>query len=178
MNMNKIKNIDIEDYWYIINYNYDQIQFAEVKATAVISIYSLIFGLGYTLDILDEENIYAFSPDFSGVVHSVLLIISFIFIIASVRRCVMCILPRFNFSVEKSPLFFGDISKYKNFDIFFESLEEVLNDEVTYRKHLTQSVYATANIASVKFQNVNEGLKHLLKSIFFIIMFFISLYAL
>jgi hypothetical protein len=90
----------------------------------------------------------------------------------------MCILPRFNFSVEKSPLFFGDISKYKNFDIFFESLEEVLNDEVTYRKHLTQSVYATANIASVKFQNVNKGLKHLLQSIFFIIMFFISLYAL
>ena len=52
--MSKLKNIDIEDYWSIINYNYDQIQFAEVKATAVISIYSLIFGLGYTLDILDE----------------------------------------------------------------------------------------------------------------------------
>ena len=41
--MSKLKNIDIEDYWSIINYNYDQIQFAEVKATAVISIYSLIF---------------------------------------------------------------------------------------------------------------------------------------
>ena len=60
--MSKLKNIDIEDYWSIINYNYDQIQFAEVKATAVISIYSLIFGLGYTLDILDEENIYASCP--------------------------------------------------------------------------------------------------------------------
>ena len=76
MNMNKIKNIDIEDYWYIINYNYDQIQFAEVKATAVISIYSLIFGLGYTLDILDEENIYSFSFNFSDAVHIILLIIS------------------------------------------------------------------------------------------------------
>ena len=53
----KLKNIDIEDYWNVINYNYGQIQFAEVKATAIISIYSLIFGLGYTLDILDEENI-------------------------------------------------------------------------------------------------------------------------
>ena len=176
--MSKLKNIDIEDYWNIINYNYDQIQFAEVKATAVISIYSLIFGLGYTLDILDKENLYAFSLDFSGVVHSILLIISFIFIMASFRSCVMCILPRFNFSVEKSPLFFGDISQYKNFNIFYESLEEVLYNEVKYRKHLTQSVYATANIASVKFQNVNEGLKHLLKSIFFIIVFFISLYAL
>ena len=59
--MSKLKNIDIEDYWNIIKYNYSQIQFAEVKATAVISIYSLIFGLGYTLDILDEENVYSFN---------------------------------------------------------------------------------------------------------------------
>ena len=160
----KLKNIDIEDYWNIINYNYNQIQFAEVKATAVISIYSLIFGLGYTLDILDEENIYSFTLGFAGVVHILLLGVSFFFIIASLRRCVMCILPRFNFSVKKSPLFFGDISKYKDFDVFFDSLEEVLNDENTYRKHLTQSVYATANIASTKFLNVSKGLKHLLKS--------------
>ena len=53
----------------------------------------------------------------------------------------------------------------------------VLNDETIYRKHLTQSVYATANIASVKFQNVNKGLKHLLQSIAFMIIFFVSLYT-
>ncbi|MBF11206.1 MAG: hypothetical protein CMC63_03150 [Flavobacteriaceae bacterium] len=173
----KLKNIDIEDYWNIINYNYNQIQFAEVKATAVISIYSLIFGLGYTLDILDEENIYSFTLGFAGAVHILLLGVSFFFIIASLRRCVMCILPRFNFSVKKSPLFFGDVTKYKDFDVFFDSLEEVLNDENTYRKHLTQSVYATANIASTKFLNVNKGLKHLLKSLIFITLFFISIYA-
>ena len=79
----KLKNIDIEDYWNVINYNYGQIQFAEVKATAIISIYSLIFGLGYTLDILDEENIYSFSSGFSGVVHIILLGVSFFFIIAT-----------------------------------------------------------------------------------------------
>ena len=75
----KLKNIDIEDYWNVINYNYGQIQFAEVKATAIISIYSLIFGLGYTLDILDEENIYSFSTGFSGIVHVLLLGVSFFF---------------------------------------------------------------------------------------------------
>ena len=89
----------------------------------------------------------------------------------------MCILPRFNFTVKKSPLFFGDINKYKDFETFFESLEEVLNDETNYRKHLTQSVYATANIASIKFFNVNKGLRHLLKSIIFLTLFFISIYA-
>ena len=99
----------------------------------------------------------------------ILLGVSLFFVIAAVRRCVMCILPRFNFTVKKSPLFFGDISKYKDFETFFESLEEVLNDETNYRKHLTQSVYATANIASIKFFNVNKGLRHLLKSIIFLI---------
>ena len=150
----KLKNIDIEDYWNVINYNYGQIQFAEVKATAIISIYSLIFGLGYTLDILDEENIYSFSSGFSGIVHVLLLGVSFFFIIASLRRCVMCILPRFDFTVKKSPLFFGDVTKYKNFENL-DSLEEVLNDENTY-ENITQSVYATANIASTKFLNVNK----------------------
>ena len=175
--MSKLKNIDIEDYWNIINYNYSQIQFAEVKATAVISIYSLIFGLGYTLDILDEENIYSFNFDLGDAIHIILFCVSLFFVISSVRRCVMCILPRFNFSVKKSPLFFGDINKYKDFDTFFESLNEVLNDENNYRKHLTQSVYATANIASIKFFNVNKGLRHLLKSIIFLSLFFISIYA-
>lgn len=175
--MSKLKNIDIEDYWNIIKYNYSQIQFAEVKATAVISIYSLIFGLGYTLDILDEENVYSFNFDFGDAIHIILLGFSMFFVIAAVRRCVMCILPRFNFTVKKSPLFFGDINKYKDFETFFESLEEVLNDETNYRKHLTQSVYATANIASIKFFNVNKGLRHLLKSIIFLSLFFISIYA-
>ena len=119
----KLKNIDIEDYWNVINYNYGQIQFAEVKATAIISIYSLIFGLGYTLDILDEENIYSFSTGFSGVVHVLLLGVSFFFIIASLRRCVMCILPRFDFTVKKSLYFlemFQNIKILKTFLILWK----------------------------------------------------------
>ena len=42
--------------------------------------------------------------------------------------------------------------------------EEVLNDENTYRKHLTQSVYATANIASTKFLVKSSILEYALKS--------------
>ena len=80
--MSKLKNIDIEDYWNIIKYNYSQIQFAEVKATAVISIYSLIFGLGYTLDILDEENVYSFNFDLGDAIHIILLGVSLFFVIA------------------------------------------------------------------------------------------------
>ena len=173
----KLKNIDIEDYWYIINYNYYQIQFAEVKATAVISIYSLIFGLGYTLDILDEENLYDFSLNFAGIIHLILIGITFVFVVMSLRRCIMCILPRFDLTLAKSPIFFGDVHKYKDFEMFFSSLENVLNDQNEYKKHLSQSVYATADIASKKFFNVNKGLKHLLTSLGFLFLFFVSIYA-
>ena len=56
--MSKLKNIDIEDYWSIINYNYDQIRHAELKASIIVSIYSIFLTVAYTFDILDEENIF------------------------------------------------------------------------------------------------------------------------
>ena len=34
---------NVEDYWEIINYNYDQIQYAEIKSSVVVSVYSLFF---------------------------------------------------------------------------------------------------------------------------------------
>ena len=74
------------------------------------------------MDSDDDENVYSFNLDFGDAIHIILLGISLFFVIAAVRRCVMCILPRFNFTVKKSPLFFGDINKYKDFDTFFESL--------------------------------------------------------
>ena len=40
-----------DDYWRLINYNYDQIRHAELKASIIISIYS-IFTVAYTIDIL------------------------------------------------------------------------------------------------------------------------------
>ena len=54
---------DVDDFWNIIQYNYDQIRYAEVKSSVVLSVYSLFLTAAYTLDILDEENIYDFSMD-------------------------------------------------------------------------------------------------------------------
>ena len=47
-----------DDYWQLINYNYDQIRHAELKASIIVSIYSIFFTVAYTFDILDEENVY------------------------------------------------------------------------------------------------------------------------
>ena len=43
-----------DDYWQLINYNYDQIRHAELKASIIVSIYSIFFTVAYTIDILDE----------------------------------------------------------------------------------------------------------------------------
>ena len=67
--MNKYS--EISNFWEIINYNYDQIRYAEVKASIVISIYSLFFSIAYTIDILDDENSYAL--DMNNIVHVVSL---------------------------------------------------------------------------------------------------------
>ena len=50
-----------DDFWEIIKYNYDQIQFAEIKSSVVVSVYSVLFTVAYTIDILDDENIYSFN---------------------------------------------------------------------------------------------------------------------
>ena len=66
------KYTEISNYWEIINYNYDQIRYAEVKASIVISIYSLFFSIAYTIDILDDENSYALDMD--NIVHVIALL--------------------------------------------------------------------------------------------------------
>jgi len=45
-----------DDFWEIIKYNYDQIRYAEIKSSVVISVYSLFLTIAYTIDILDEER--------------------------------------------------------------------------------------------------------------------------
>ena len=95
--LGKIKDIDVEDYWHVINYNYSQIQFAEIKASAVISIYSILIGLGFTLDILDDENDYNLGFDsFYWIIKVILFIAAFYFTIVSLKRCIQCILPILN----------------------------------------------------------------------------------
>jgi hypothetical protein len=177
--LGKIKDIDVEDYWHVINYNYSQIQFAEIKASAVISIYSILIGLGFTLDILDDENDYNLGFDsFYWIIKVILFIAAFYFTIVSLKRCIQCILPILNIAVKKSPLFFGDIKNFKDFESFNGSFNELLDSPKEYKTHLTQMVYATANITSIKFFNVNLAMRHLLKSIVFYALFFLSLYLL
>lgn len=163
--MSTLEKIDIDDYWSIINYNYDQIRFAEIKASAVISVHSLILTLAYTFDVLDEENIYDLSSTDNLILKLIIFLPGVFFTLNSLKDCISCILPRLKIIVDRSPLFFGSIESYKDFENYFQDLERVLGDENEYRKNLTQSVYATAKIANSKFLSVNKAIKSLIYSV-------------
>lgn len=168
-----------DDFWEIIKYNYDQIRYAEIKSSVVISVYSLFLTIAYTIDILDEENVYQlnFESIWDFIPLAIFIPILY-FTIQSFINCIRCFLPRFNQSTLKSPLFFGDIANhYKNFDDYKDELKNLINrDHDEYQEHLTHMVYVTGVIAFTKFQHVNKAIKSLIKSILCFILYLIIIF--
>jgi hypothetical protein len=81
----------LRDYWEIINYNYEQIRFAEIKSSVILSVYSLIFTLAYTIDILDDENVYSFSLNSVKDCILIVLVLPIVFFTFSAFvSCVKC----------------------------------------------------------------------------------------
>ena len=166
------------DYWQLIRYNYEQIRHAELKASLIISLYSIFLTVAYTFDVLDEENVYSFDFNEPKVYFVILFFLPpIIFTILSFSSCVRCFLPRLNFSVKPSPLFFGDIaSNWKNFDSYSKDLINVIDNEPEYKVHLSQMAYVTGSIADKKFRHVSKAIRLLIKSVISFIIFFIVIY--
>lgn len=169
---------NVEDYWEIINYNYDQIQYAEIKSSVVVSVYSLFFTAAYTIDVLDDENVYNFSmSSVSEFIPLLFLIPVLYFTIISFSSCIRCFLPRLKESALKSPLFFGDIyMDYKSFDEYHPKFKELRENPEDYQKHLTHMVYVTGNIAFTKFLHVNKAIKSLIRSVVFFLCYLTCFY--
>jgi len=166
------------DYWQLIRYNYEQIRHAELKASLIISLYSIFLTVAYTFDILDEENVYSFDFNEPKVYFLILFFLPpIIFTIFSFNSCIRCFLPRLNISVKPSPLFFGDIaSNWKNFDNYSKELISVIENEPEYKVHLSQMAFVTGNIAGQKFKYVSKAIRYLIKSVISLIIFFIVFY--
>jgi hypothetical protein len=162
-----------EDFWEVIKYNHNQIQFAEIKASAVLSIYTLFITMAYTIDILDEEKMYSF--DFDSAKDYILLLVAMpiiYFIWDSLVNCVQCFLPKLKESSLISPLFFGDMAlNYKNFDVYKDELINLTNESYEYKKHLSHMAYVTGNIAFNKMIKVNSAIKSLIKSMLLFALF-------
>jgi hypothetical protein len=169
---------DVDDFWDVINYNYDQIQYAEIKSSVVVSVYSLFFTAAYTIDILDDENVYTVS--FSNLVDYIPLIFLIpvvYFTIISFASCIRCFLPRLKESALKSPLFFGDIyMDYKDFSEYHPKFRDLRENPEEYQKHLTHMVYVTGNIAFTKFMHVNKAIKSLIRSVGFFVCYILCFY--
>ena len=124
-----------DDYWQLIKYNYDQIRHAELKASIIVSIYSIFFTVAYTIDILDEENVYSFSFDNNIIYFKIMAILPGIFFtIKSFISCISCFLPRLKLSVKPSPLFFGDIQKnWPSIENYSNELMKLMDDDEKYK---------------------------------------------
>ena len=174
--MEKRKNV--EDIWEVIIYNYDQIRYAEIKSSVVISVYSLFFTAAYTIDVLDDENIY--SLDFVTAwdyLTLCLLLPGIYFTLSAFSSCVRCFLPRLKQSAMKSPLFFGDIAMdNKDFSEYYPKFKTLRGDPEEYQKHLAHMAYVTGNIAFTKFIHVNTAIKSLIKSVVLFAFYISSLY--
>ncbi len=171
-----IKNVD--DFWDVINYNYSQIQYAEIKSSVVVSVYSLFFTAAYTIDILDDEKVYSITfTNFLDYIPALFLVPVIYFTIISFASCIRCFLPRLKESALKSPLFFGDICMdYKDFSEYHPKFKALRENSDEYQKHLTHMVYVTGNIAFTKFLHVNKAIKSLIKTVIFFICYIICYY--
>tara|TARA_B100000900_G_C20571218_1_gene713313 strand:- start:1455 stop:1985 length:531 start_codon:yes stop_codon:yes gene_type:complete len=164
-----------DDYWQLINYNYDQIRHAELKASIIVSIYSIFFTVAYTFDILDEENVYSFSFSDPLIYFKIIILIPAIFFtVRSFVSCISCFLPRLKISVKPSPLFFGDVQKnWPSFKNYSSELIKVMDDDNEYKIHLSQMAFVTGTIADKKFLYVGNGIRNLVRSVVFFLIFFI-----
>lgn len=166
-----------DDYWQLIRYNYEQIRHAELKASLIVSLYSIFFTIAYTFDILDEENIYSFDSSSPLIYLKVATVIPpIICTILSFSSCVNCFLPRLKISVNPSPLFFGDIKpNWGKFSDYSKELINVMDNDKEYKIHLSQMAYVTGSIADQKFKYVSKSIRHLSKSVVFFLLFFITI---
>ena len=174
--MEKRKNVD--DIWEIIKYNYDQIRYAEIKSSVVISVYSLFFTAAYTLDVLDDENVYSLQLVTAWDYLTLCLLLPGIyFTLLAFASCIRCFLPRLKQSALKSPLFFGDIAMdNKDFSEYYPKFKTLRESPEDYQKHLAHMAYVTGNIAFTKFIHVNTAIKSLIKSVVLFAGYILSLY--
>jgi hypothetical protein len=99
------------------------------------------------------------------------------FTVRSFVACISCFLPRLKISAKPSPLFFGDVQKkWPSISNYSNELIKLMDNDDEYKVHLSQMAYVTGTIADTKFKYVGSGIKNLVRSIVFFLIFFILVY--
>jgi len=157
--MNKTDN-----YWNILNGIDDSIKFADAKAIALLSIYSILITIVFT----GSTIITSFAE--LGIVKISMLIISGLSFIISIYYAFKCLMPSFTYKSKESVLFFLNISnKYKTAEDYFKSSYQIISDENKLLEQLAEQVYTKSIITKDKY-------KHVKISVNFFIVFIITLF--
>ena len=153
-----------DSYWNILNSIDDSIKFADAKAIALLSIYSILITIVFTGSTIITS--------FAGlsIIRIIVLIISSLSFVVSIYYAFKCLMPSFTYKSKESVLFFLNISnKYKTADAYFKSSYQIISDENKLLEQLAEQVYTKSIITKEKY-------KHVKISVNFFIVFIVSLF--
>jgi hypothetical protein len=157
------------NYWETINYIGGLMKSSELKAGLILSFFGIIFNFVYQNINIVKENLMGFN------FVNIFLIFWLISTLLSMYYSVNTFIPRIEKKYTPNVFFFGDIiSKFGSIENFSQTfLETNLNREEVY-KHLGEQIYINSKITAAKFKNVNQSIKYLVASLFFLILTIIS----
>ncbi|MBX2846203.1 MAG: hypothetical protein KTR13_08305 [Saprospiraceae bacterium] len=160
----------VDHYWGAINYIASLIKASEIKAGLILSFYGI--ALGFIIDSIGT----VYETIESNTVFSVLSMIWFVLVGASIFFSVRCFMPRLETQFDENVFFFKDIiSKYGDIHSYSQKLYEVSTEEEELFRQLGHQIYINSKIASLKFENVKRSLYCLAWS-FAVIMVFLIYY--
>jgi hypothetical protein len=142
-------------YWEILQINIDWLRFSESKAGIILTVYGVIFTMGYT-------NATAV---FSSLQHSgflgFLICVYGLMSLASIGFCFSCLNPNLkNLEESSSIIYFGHISKkHKEFKEYKIYAQSVLDNEDKFTDHITEQIYVNSRLAWKKFTRVSWALR-------------------
>jgi len=155
-----------DNYWSILNSIDDSIKFADAKAIALLSIYSILITIIFT----DPETITGLlETSQSG---SIVLIFTGLSFVVSAYYAFKCLKPNFNYKSKESVLFFSSISnQFESAEKYYESSHKVLSNDKKLYEQLAEQVFTKSKIASGKYKQVKVSFNFFILFIIFLLIY-------
>jgi hypothetical protein len=153
-----------DNYWNILNSIDDSIKFADAKAIALLSIYSILITILFT----GSGVITSFTE--LNVLEIIVLVFSCLSFIISTYYAFRCLRPSFIYKSKESILFFSSISnQFESAEKYYESSYKILSDDKKLFEQLSEQVFTKSKIASGKYKQVKISFNFFIIFIIFLI---------
>jgi hypothetical protein len=146
-----------ETLWNILSNINEWIRFSDAKASILLAAYGAVGVLAF------PEMTKRISTISSHSDLSVLMIIGLSFSVLAICFCFLTLLPRLRLkdipSNFNSLIFFKDISeRYTNWDVYYESVIKLIDEEDKIKKELSQQIHANSKVCFNKYVMVTRAL--------------------